>query len=281
MGSVVNGLCWRLVDLLSHALLPDERHAVLGDLEESGDSGARALSGVLGLVVRRQAALWKDWRPWLGFFGLALPLGLLLSFSAFIVDGACDLYLWIARNYATIEPRTLEESGLALRHGIVKIIAGSLLLVSWSRISGFVLGTLSRGAMWVNRTAFCLTLASVAFAEISRNHPYLYSVAGWVLPLTFYTVILPLLLLTALVLIPSLYGIHQSRHSAVPDLRISVLWTVSIVVLAASQPQLWFWKLSPFTALLVLGGYWPVGYLVAMSLSKEKLVHEKHETIGR
>jgi hypothetical protein len=43
----------------------DERLAVRGDLEESGETGLQAVWDVLGLVVRRQAALWKDWRPWL------------------------------------------------------------------------------------------------------------------------------------------------------------------------------------------------------------------------
>lgn len=261
MGSAVNGLCWRLVELLSLALAPDEREAVLGDLAESGDGAARALRGVLGLVVRRQAALWKDWRPWLGLFGLALPLGGLLSFNVLSLDHASDLYLWIARNYPTIDQRMLAGTEMGLRHRMLQSAAASLLLVSRSWISGFVLGVLSRGVMWVNRSAFCLTSACVVFTEISRSRPYRYSVTGWVFPLQFYTAILPLLLLGALVLAPSLRGIARGRRLAVPDWRIAILWTASIVVLAAvSHP-----------GLLVLAGYWPVGYLVAMSLSKERL----------
>ncbi len=254
------------VEFLSRALAPDERDAVLGDLAESGDRGARALRGVLGLVVRRQAALWKDWRPWLGLLCLALPLGWLLSWNAIGLDRAGDLYLWMARNYPTIDPRMLAETDLRLRQGIVQLIAASLLLVSKSWISGFMLGILSRGVMWVNRTAFCLMLACVVFLEISRSGPYRYSVTGWVLPLTFYTAILPPLMLATLVLMPALRGIARGRRSAVPDSRIAILWTVSILVLAAlTHARL---------GIRTLGGYWPVGYFVAMSLSMEKLRYE-------
>ena len=150
------------------------------------------------------------------------------------LDRASDLYLWIARNYPTIDPRTLAGTRFGLRQGIVQLIAASLLLVARSWISGFVLGRLSRGVMWVNRTAFCLMLAGVLFTEIPRQDPYRYSVTGWVFPLTFYTAILPLLLLAALVLMPSLRGIARGRSLAVPDWRIVILWTASIVVLAAA-----------------------------------------------
>jgi hypothetical protein len=255
------------VEFLSRALSPDEREAVLGDLAESGDRGARALRGVLGLVVRRQAALWQDWRPWLGLFGLAWPLGWLLSWNAMSLDHASDLYLWIARNHSTIDPRTLAGTGLGLRHGMLQLMAASLLLVLRSWIAGVVLGSLSRRVMWVNRTAFCLTLACVVLAEVSRTGPYLYSVTGWVFPPAFYTAILPCQLLAALVLMPSLRGIARGRSLAVPDWRIAILWTVSVVVLAAAtHAQL---------GLRTLSGYWPVGYLVAMSVSKENLRYEK------
>ena len=51
---------------------------MLGDLREAGESGLRGLLDVFGLAVRRHLALWKDWRPWLASFGMALPGSLLL-----------------------------------------------------------------------------------------------------------------------------------------------------------------------------------------------------------
>jgi hypothetical protein len=58
-------LWWWCIDRLSGMLEPAEREAVRGDLAESGAAAPRALGEVLGLVIRRQAALWKDWRPWI------------------------------------------------------------------------------------------------------------------------------------------------------------------------------------------------------------------------
>jgi hypothetical protein len=72
--------------LLAHSLLQaaarllerHERDAVLGDLTETGASAWQGLSGVLGLVIRREIALWYDWRPWIAAFGVALPGSFLL-----------------------------------------------------------------------------------------------------------------------------------------------------------------------------------------------------------
>ena len=68
----------RLAEFLSCALEPDEREAVLGDIEESQE-GLRGLFDVLGLVVRRQAALWMNWQPWLVLIGLVVPFAFLLA----------------------------------------------------------------------------------------------------------------------------------------------------------------------------------------------------------
>ena len=54
-------------------LPPHEREVVQGDLLEGGESAWQSLVGILGLVIRREAALWRNWRPWLAAFGLALP----------------------------------------------------------------------------------------------------------------------------------------------------------------------------------------------------------------
>ncbi|HVW10957.1 MAG TPA: hypothetical protein VHC90_20365 [Bryobacteraceae bacterium] len=254
---------WRLAGLLSLALAPDERNAVLGDLSESGDSGIRALCDVLGLVILRQFAPWMGWRPWLALFGLALPLGVLLALNSFMVDGAADLYLWIARNHATIDPATLEP-GLTLRHGFFQIAGGSLLVACSSWVAGVALGNLSRGAIAVNRAAICLVPACLALMEISRRRVYTYSVAGWIFPQRFYTVILPLLLLSSLVIAPLLRGISRSRGFAITELRGRILAAASTIILTfAFQPL-------PAGGLrfLFFAGYWPVGYVMVKSLQR-------------
>src|SRR4051794_31664948 len=91
-------LCWRLVDLLSRMLNPDERDAVIGDQAESDVSGGQALRDLLGLIVRRQMALWQGWLWCLVLTGLFIPLGPLLTvFSRRTADGNA-IYLWLYAN---------------------------------------------------------------------------------------------------------------------------------------------------------------------------------------
>jgi hypothetical protein len=63
----------RLTEVAAKLLRPGEREAVLGDLAEAGESGWEGLLDVLGLVIRRETTVWRNWRPWLAAFGLALP----------------------------------------------------------------------------------------------------------------------------------------------------------------------------------------------------------------
>jgi hypothetical protein len=56
-GPMMTRVCWQLVEILSLMLHSDERQAVRGDLAESGETGSQALSDVLGLAFRRQAAV--------------------------------------------------------------------------------------------------------------------------------------------------------------------------------------------------------------------------------
>jgi hypothetical protein len=208
-------ICWWLVDELERLLEPEEREAVRGDVAESGETGRQALCDVLGLIVRRQATFWKGWRPWLVLVGLVAPVGLTLSLSFFSLDRLVDLYLWIFRNYGTLDPTILAETGLTAHRGIVHLISGSLLLGSWSWISGFALGSLSRRTIWVNGTLFCIVVISV-FASISANRRYHYDVSGGVFSLTFYTLIFPMMLQAILVLFPAFWGM---RHGGCPLVR--------------------------------------------------------------
>ena len=79
MGEVMTRIGWTLADLATQLLEPHERDAVCGDLAECGASGWRTLREVLGLVARRQAALWADWRPWIAVIAIVVPIGMMLS----------------------------------------------------------------------------------------------------------------------------------------------------------------------------------------------------------
>jgi hypothetical protein len=88
-------LAWLLVDVLSRALTPDDREAVRGDLEEAGGTGVGATREVLGLVLRRQAATWMDWRPWVAVVTIVLPVGVALSHLYAFWAGGTAIYSWL------------------------------------------------------------------------------------------------------------------------------------------------------------------------------------------
>jgi hypothetical protein len=111
----------RLLEIAARFLDATDRETVLGDLAESGETRSKALREVLGLVVRRQAGLWRDWHPWVALLALTLPVGLLLSLSSASLVGRYDLYLWIFRNYGTLDPAVLSDTGLTARNGLVAL----------------------------------------------------------------------------------------------------------------------------------------------------------------
>ena len=83
----------RLFDLVSLLLQRDEREVVQGDLLEGGETAWQSLLAVLGLVIRRQATLWHNWRPWLAAFGLAFPSSFLLMGFSISVTHAYQQFL--------------------------------------------------------------------------------------------------------------------------------------------------------------------------------------------
>jgi len=60
----MTGIGWPLVELASKLFDRDERETVVGDLLEANETTWQALLNVLGLVLRRQALLWKQLSPW-------------------------------------------------------------------------------------------------------------------------------------------------------------------------------------------------------------------------
>jgi hypothetical protein len=203
-------ICWWLVDRLSRLLEPDEREAVRGDLAESGESGRQALRGVLGLVVRRQAALWKDWRPWLAL--LVVPLGMPLSLVSMRTSDHSAIYIWLYAN--NWDWAFLRNTGFRhdLAHFSAVVLVSYLTLICWSWTSGFLLGFLSRRAIQVNGTLFCLVLLLADFLGAPPIRYFDNNAA--VFALTFYRVMFPLIVQAVLVLLPSLWGMRQGLRSS-------------------------------------------------------------------
>ncbi len=149
---------WTLADLAARLLEPHEREAVRGDLAECGASEWRTFREVLGLVVRRQAALWKAWRPWFALVGVVLPLGILLSHASrwWAVSSAHDISLyvrvwdwsylgypgWRREFFASVWSAALSAAALSV----------------WSWTCGYMLASVSRRTVWVAATAFAVVV---------------------------------------------------------------------------------------------------------------------------
>jgi hypothetical protein len=147
------GTSSQLADLVSRLLPPEEREAVQGDLLEGGESAWQSLLAVVGLVIRREAALWRNWRPWLAAFGLAVP-------SSFLLMG---FSLSVSRAYQQlIGGPILHATGLTVAPGLALFLCNVLLLAAWSWTGGFVVGSISRRTVWVSAVlsfapcVFCL-----------------------------------------------------------------------------------------------------------------------------
>lgn len=135
-----------------------ERDAVHGDLIEARETGPQALRDVLGLAVRRQAALWKDWQPWFAMLFVVFPLGMFLSrFSSRLADQSA-VPIWL---YANNWDWNLLDNPAFQRD--FPPIAGGILL-SWltlmfgSAIAGLVVGVLSRRTIFINSVLLLLVL---------------------------------------------------------------------------------------------------------------------------
>jgi hypothetical protein len=125
-----------LIEVAAQLLGPCEREAVLGDLEEAGENSWRGLLGVLGLVIRRETALWNRWQPWVAAFALALPF-------SFVLMGFSLSVGWSYQNF------------IRLGVGFWPLISRLFLLVAWSWTGGFVVGSLSRRTLWASIAATC------------------------------------------------------------------------------------------------------------------------------
>lgn len=204
----MSGICWWLVGIVSRMLEPDEASVVRGDFAESGESGGQALRGLLGLVIRRQAALWKDWRPWISPIALVAPVLVILG---------RHYSVWLSLQLKTIWTYGVRyENGLTLTDDIVTMVCSSLLLISWAWSGGFVLSSLSRRTAWVHPAVLLpvLWVGSVTVRVL------------FFLPLD--KALLWLLPQVVLILIPFLSGVHSGVRREGLEIGRAVLLAVAI-----------------------------------------------------
>lgn len=289
----VNAPLWRLVDFLSRTLDPAEREAVRGDFIESGETGSWALLDVLGLIFRRQTALWSDWRPWLAFAGLAIPLGTLLSLiSRNTADGSAIFIWFYANNW---DWHLLGNAGFwyGFSEGIPGVLLSYLALVCWSWTSGFLLASLSRRTLWFNGILFCLVLllaeplgASQLFGQaLMLQRARSFYPNHVVFALGFYRVLFPLIVQAILVFLPFVWGVRQSlRLCKLPLAFRTILWTTAFATLATLVTQnLVWWQLRVWTvfplryprlpSLLPFAVVGPAAYILATAIWRRRQHH--------
>jgi hypothetical protein len=209
----------------------DERDAVCGDLMESGVGAGRAWREVMGLVVRRQAALWQHWRPWLATVTVVLPIGALLSQTSRWWADWSSVYAWLYINNWTWTYLASPGARSDLLDTGVHCLMLCATLFAWSWTGGFVLGALSRSSVWVVGALFGLMVlgATLGNAPAWRLNP----ANNPVFSLAFYRVIFPLLVRTLLVWLPAMSGMRRSLKRAPLPLAATVVWAAAIVMLTA------------------------------------------------
>jgi hypothetical protein len=147
-----------LLELMSRRLEPDEREAVLGDLSEDSASDWRCLVEISGLIIRRHAALWQDWRPWLAALAVALPGTFLLMGVSFLVS--CTFRRLMEG------PPPCSSCVLMANEDALLLLCQCALLLLWSWSVGFVVGCVSRRTLW----ASCVLGALPCAYCLSRFH---------------------------------------------------------------------------------------------------------------
>jgi hypothetical protein len=212
----------RLRDALLRSLDPAEREAVFGDFVELAMTDRQVVKSLLGLVMRRQLRLWREWNPWFVLVAIVVPVCPLLETQCnqlgYGIWGVLVTWLHHGPTYYT---------GLTPAAGWAGFCFQAIALGTWSWAGGFALGILSRRTIWVSGGLFFGIY--VAFA-ISTAPPLFYRLF-W---LTWWAW-LPLLMSFLFVFLPAGCGLWQStntRSIKLPRMVLLTLWTMTMGGLA-------------------------------------------------
>ena len=273
---------WYLVDVASGMLDPSECEAVRGDFEEAGDSGGRALRGVLGLLIRRQTDYLMDWRPALTLTCLAMPLAILLSLvSKRTADGSA-IYIWLYVN--NWDWNILRNPGYwqGLAEFVPGIFLSYLALACWAWTAGFLIRLSSRRSIWLIGGVFFSVILCLGFRGVphllshilvvQRGRDFRYNAP--VFANAFYGQVFPLTVEFILVALPAWWGMRQNfPMGEFPRVRKVVLLICTSATIASllSQSLVWWqfrvWAIWPLRlprlpSLLPLALVGPISYLL-------------------
>jgi hypothetical protein len=213
----------------------NEREAVLGDLIEADEEAWAAMLAILGLVLRREAALWKIWRPWIAAFGLSVPCSFLLMGVSLSVSRA------VQNIFAPSHGLVAHPLGSPWQSAILQL----LLLLGWAWTGGFVVGSLSRRTLWVSALS-CLL-------------PCIFCLARFRIESLSPTCLL-------LFLLPAVLGVSAGLRIGRINRASAILLAVAITLLTVPTLHIhgepWW---NPPRWLIALTLTWPSWYLAAIS----------------
>jgi hypothetical protein len=222
----MNGIAWTLVGFVSKLLDRNEREVVLGDLLETNESALRGFFDVFGLIFRRQAGLWKNPRPWLAGFAVALPCSYLLM----------HVSISVTCTYQRLVNHKIYACWHTGHEGFPLLLCHVFLLIAWSWSGGYIVGSVSRRTLWVSAG---LSVFPVVFCLCTSGPEF------------------PSRLCLFLFLLPAIFGVRRGLRNTRISFRAASLLALTMTVLmisAWSNNALWILNWA-----LIL----PAWYLVA------------------
>jgi hypothetical protein len=292
---IISRICWALSLRISSALLESsEREAVLGDLAESRRGGPVALKAVLGLVLRRHAAGWSDWRMWVLFATVLVPLS--FSLCQFSQDAAHEgaVYTWMYAN--NWDWALVKNPGFWYVFGdaATQLFLSLLTVASWSWSTGFVLGMRRGKILQTSRTSLFLLLALFQLGNVPQRFtlflmsrygppdlPILPDPNAPVTAIAFYNVIFPWFVLAVIVVLPMILGITDGERGASMTLRSRLALAMAVLVTLTMLPQVrglglllgasvreWIWQHQRLVKSLSLIIYWPLLYIIGVRVTR-------------
>jgi hypothetical protein len=292
--SMISRTGWVLALWISSVLERAEREAVVGDLAESGESGVRVLVNVFGLVIRRQAAVWKDSHLWAVLFILVIPFSFMLCTVAQGVAGVSAVYTWMYAN--NWDWGLLKSFGFwyVLGDAAMQLSLDCLMVVCWSWSAGLLLGCIRKAVQPTTRGALLLLLPLLQVVNAPQHWFHFWMILSGAPPMpagdpnapvtaiAFYRVIFPFIFLGIFVALPAIFGMRQPAVSAPRRFRRVLILGASVSVvtmlfrvlpgfgllLFASGRQ-WLWQHRDTMRLIPIFAYftyWPVLYMLALGV---------------
>lgn len=182
MGGHMRGVLWWLAERLSRVLEAGERDAVIGDMAESGATGAQAIRDVFDLIARR------NWRVWLA---LAALTGQAWGLLVFVGTPLRAFDIWWKYGVRS-------EDGLSAGEDVIALACNCAALICYAWTSSFALAFFSRHKIRVHASLLYLVWLFTLFGLTAGSRMPLHSTALFVI------------LEALLVVLPSLSGMRQA-----------------------------------------------------------------------